>query len=54
LWVGTVNERCSSLLIGSVPGIVLGSFASERMPEKIVRRLLAIVLRAVGVRYAVM
>ncbi len=53
LWLGTVNGALlASLLVGSVPGIVLGSLAASRLPDNIVRRLLAAVLLAVGVRYA--
>jgi len=43
----------ASLLMGSVPGIVLGSYMSGRFPDRIVRRLLATVLLVVGVRIAV-
>jgi uncharacterized membrane protein YfcA len=43
----------ASLLMGSVPGIVLGSYASGRFPDHIVRRLLATVLLMVGVRIVV-
>jgi len=43
----------ASLLMGSVPGIVLGSYMSGRFPDHIVRRLLATVLLVVGVRIAV-
>jgi uncharacterized membrane protein YfcA len=50
-WLGTVDMALlASLLMGSVPGIVLGSYASGRFPDYIVRRLLAAVLLAVGVR----
>ncbi len=53
LWLGTVNGALlASLLVGSVPGIVLGSLAASRLPDKLVRRLLAVVLLAVGARYA--
>ena len=39
-----------SLLIGSVPGIALGSYLSSRSPEALLRNLLAVVLVLVGVR----
>jgi uncharacterized protein len=53
LWLGTVNGTLlANLLIGSVPGIVLGSLASARLPDNVVRRLLALVLLAIGTRYA--
>ncbi len=53
LWLGNVNGiLLASLLVGSVPGIVLGSLASGRLPDNVVRRLLALVLLAVGARVA--
>jgi uncharacterized membrane protein YfcA len=39
-----------SLLIGSLPGIVIGSHLSTRAPERLLRRLLAATLIAVGTR----
>jgi uncharacterized membrane protein YfcA len=39
-----------SLLLGSLPGIVLGSLLSARAPERLLRNLLAATLVAVGVR----
>jgi uncharacterized membrane protein YfcA len=39
-----------SLLIGSVPGIALGSHLSARAPEALLRNLLACVLVLVGIR----
>jgi uncharacterized membrane protein YfcA len=41
-----------SLLIGSLPGIALGSHLSSRSPEALLRNLLAAVLVLVGVRLA--
>src|SRR5258708_28269668 len=53
-WLGTVDVLLlASLLMGSVPGIVLGSYASGRLPDHIVRRLLAMVLLVVGARIIV-
>jgi uncharacterized membrane protein YfcA len=50
-WLGTVDVLLlASLLIGSVPGVVLGSYASGRFPDRVVRRILAAVLILVGVR----
>lgn len=40
----------ASLLIGSVPGIWLGSIAASRFPERALRALLAMLLLAVGAR----
>ncbi|MBN3820725.1 sulfite exporter TauE/SafE family protein, partial [Paraburkholderia sp. Se-20369] len=39
-----------SLLIGSLPGIVIGSVLSTRAPERLLRNLLASTLVAVGIR----
>ncbi|KVQ93033.1 sulfite exporter TauE/SafE family protein [Burkholderia ubonensis] len=39
-----------SLLIGSLPGIVIGSVLSTRAPERLLRNLLASTLVAVGLR----
>ena len=39
-----------SLLVGSVPGIVLGSHLIARLPESILRPILAVILVVVGVR----
>lgn len=53
-WLGTVDALLlASLLIGSVPGVVLGSYASGQFPDRIVRRLLATILLLVGVRIVV-
>ncbi len=38
------------LLLGSVPGITLGSLASKAIPEKVLRVLLASVLTTVAVK----
>ncbi len=37
-----------ALLIGSIPGIVAGSFLAPKMPEKVLRVVLAVVLTLVG------
>jgi uncharacterized membrane protein YfcA len=39
-----------SLLLGSVPGIMLGSRMSARLPERVLRPILAVILLIVGVR----
>lgn len=52
--LGTVNYLLlGSLLIGSLPGIYLGSHAGANLPDKIVRPILAIMLFLVGVRMAI-
>lgn len=51
--LGTVNyPLLGSLLIGSLPGIYLGSHAGANLPDRIVRPILAIMLFLVGVRMA--
>ena len=53
LHLGTVDFLLlGSLLLGSLPGIWLGSHAGVRMPEKVVRPLLALMLMGIGVRFA--
>ncbi|HET6608063.1 MAG TPA: sulfite exporter TauE/SafE family protein [Rhodopila sp.] len=50
-WAGTVNvPLLVSLLCGSIPGIVLGSYLSARLPEAVLRPVLATVLIVVGGR----
>jgi uncharacterized membrane protein YfcA len=50
---GTVNEPLLiSLLIGSLPGIALGSHAAARVPEKVLRPVLAGTLLLVGGKLA--
>jgi uncharacterized membrane protein YfcA len=39
-----------SLMIGSIPGIILGSYVSSRIPDKLLRPILAGTLAAVGAR----
>ncbi len=51
LWAGSVNvSLLVSLLCGSIPGIVLGSYLSARLPEAVLRPVLAAVLIVVGGR----
>lgn len=50
-WLGSINwELLVMLLLGSVPGITLGSLVSKAIPEKILRVLLATVLTTVAVK----
>jgi uncharacterized protein len=54
LAVGTVDlSLLASLLIGSLPGIALGSVIAPRAPERALRLLLAAVLALVGIRLVV-
>lgn len=51
LTIGTVDiPLLACLLVGSLPGIALGSLLAPRMPERPLRLLLAVVLAAVGCR----
>jgi uncharacterized membrane protein YfcA len=48
LIMGSVNWPMVSLLIGSVPGIIVGSHASARIPDVVLRTILAITLLIVA------
>ena len=50
-WLGSINwELLAMLLLGSVPGITIGSLASRSVPEKFLRGLLAATLTAVAAK----
>lgn len=50
-YLGSINwELLLTLLVGSVPGITLGSLAAKAVPEKILRGLLATTLTAVAAK----
>ena len=50
-WLGSVDwPMLTSLLSGSIPGIILGSYLSAHIPETVLRPLLAAVLCIVGWR----
>ena len=50
-YLGTIDWRLLlTLLIGSLPGIIVGSYLSSRAPDAVVRFALAAVLVIVGVR----
>jgi len=50
-WLGSIHwELLFSLLIGSLPGITLGSWVARAVPEKFLRALLAITLTTVAVK----
>jgi len=54
LMIGTADlGLLAALLIGSLPGIVLGSLLAPRVPERVLRLLLSIVLAAVGGRLVI-
>jgi uncharacterized membrane protein YfcA len=49
---GSINEALlASLLLGSLPGIVIGSYFVPRVPEPVIRFTLAIVLVLVAARF---
>jgi len=39
-----------SLLLGSIPGVLLGAFLGNKAPERLLRSTIALVLVAVGAR----
>lgn len=50
-WLGSINwELLGTLLIGSVPGITIGSLAARKVPEKLLRGLLGLILITVAVK----
>ena len=50
-WLGSINwELLGMLLIGSVPGITIGSLAARAVPEKFLRGLLATTLTGVAAK----
>jgi uncharacterized membrane protein YfcA len=52
-WMGSVDfAMLVSLLIGSIPGIAIGSHYASRVPDSVLRPLMAGTLALVGVRLA--
>ncbi len=50
-WLGSIDwSLLISLLIGSLPGITLGSWASRLVPERFLRALLAVTLTGVATK----
>ena len=50
-WIGSVDwSLLASLLVGSVPGIAIGSHFASRVPDKVLRPLVAGTLAVVGGR----
>lgn len=50
-WLGSINwELLAALLLGSVPGITIGSLAARAVPEKFLRGLLATTLTGVAAK----
>ena len=51
VFIGKVDlQLLISLLCGSIPGIVIGSFLAPKLPEKVLRVVLAAVLTLVGLK----
>jgi uncharacterized membrane protein YfcA len=49
--LGSVNfVLLGSLLLGSLPGIYIGSHLSAKVPEKVLRPVLATMLLVIGLR----
>jgi uncharacterized membrane protein YfcA len=50
-WLGSIDwQLLATLLIGSVPGITLGSWAARAVPERFLRGLLALTLTGVAAK----
>ena len=50
-WLGSINwALLSTLLMGSIPGIILGSMAARAVPERVLRCLLATTLTLVAAK----
>jgi hypothetical protein len=50
-YLGSIDwALLSSLLVGSLPGIILGSLVASRVPDKVIRPILAIILTVVGLK----
>ena len=53
LWAENVDMTATAwLLLGSIPGVVVGSHSTVRLPERAIRTALAAVLLAAGVKLA--
>ncbi len=52
-WIGSIDwALLASLLIGSIPGIAMGSALASRVPERVLRPVLAGTLALIGGRLA--
>jgi uncharacterized protein len=50
-WLGSINwNLLATLLIGSIPGIIIGSLAARAVPDRILRGLLATTLTGVALK----
>jgi uncharacterized membrane protein YfcA len=51
LWIGNVNSwLLLNLLIGSIPGIIIGSLLATRSSDRVLQPLLAVILAVIGWR----
>lgn len=51
LWMGNVDlALLGQLLLGSIPGVLVGAHLSDRAPERWLRPIIAVVLMLVGVK----
>jgi uncharacterized membrane protein YfcA len=51
LWMGNVQfSLLGSLLLGSIPGVLIGAHFSTRVPENVLRPAIAVVLMAVAIK----
>jgi uncharacterized membrane protein YfcA len=51
LWMGTVDlSKLGGLLLGSIPGVIIGALLTHRMPDGFVRPVLAAILTFAGYR----
>lgn len=52
-FLGNINfALMGTLLLGSIPGILIGSFLAPRVPEQVLRRLMALILVLVAIKLA--
>ena len=52
IWLGNVNfELLASLLIGSIPAIIVGARVGRRLSDTYMRTMLAFILLALGLKY---
>ena len=50
-WLGSIDwNLLSTLLLGSIPGIIIGSFAARAVPERFLRAMLATTLTGVAAK----
>jgi uncharacterized membrane protein YfcA len=50
-WLGSIDwNLLATLLVGSVPGIMIGSYAARAVPERFLRGLLAVTLTGVAAK----